>query len=112
MSSPPSPSEPLLPLPAVQSTRSRLGARRYTPTSEKAKGKQRADPFEPIDDIAEGRPPRARPSTSRGRGAIVIFTNEAEVSGGNLEVWIDEGESVGRLKDKVRGEVFGARVLT
>ena len=101
MSSPSSPNAPLLPLPALQSTRSKLGARRFTPTSEKAKGKQRADPFaDPDDDGRDGLPEPAT-SNARGRGAIVIFTNEAEISGGNLDVWIDEGESVGRLKDKV-----------
>jgi len=37
----------------------------------------------------------------RGRRVTVIFSNEEKE--GNLEVWIEPGETVGKVKDQVRG---------
>lgn len=52
---------------------------------------------------AAGPPPR------RGRCVTIIFSNESEVAGGNLEVWVEEGESVGKVKDQVRLTACGGR---
>ncbi|BEI89271.1 uncharacterized protein CcaverHIS019_0206330 [Cutaneotrichosporon cavernicola] len=109
MSTPPEPSEnePLLPPPASMgpASRSKLHARRYLPPpSDKAKGKQRA--ISPSDDEAQAPPdlPKAKGKTRApdpGRPVTVIFSNE-EDAGGHLEVWVEEGESVGKVKDKIR----------
>ncbi|GMK55149.1 hypothetical protein CspeluHIS016_0202050 [Cutaneotrichosporon spelunceum] len=105
MSTPPelSENEPLLPPPAMgPASRSKLHARRYLP-SDKAKGKQRATtPAASDDDAAEAstvRTPAASRVPDPGRPVTVIFSNE---SSGNLEVWVEEGESVARVKDKIR----------
>jgi hypothetical protein len=44
---------------------------------------------------------KAKKKEMRGRHVTIIFSNEAEVAGGNLEVWVDEGETVGSVKDQV-----------
>lgn len=105
----PSENEPLLPPSAhmAPASRSKLQARRYLPEpqSDKARGKQRAvegDDDEPLtserrSDKGKG---RAEPPVDLGRPVTVIFSNE-EDAGGHLEVWVEEGESVGKVKDKV-----------
>jgi hypothetical protein len=103
MSTPPADeNEPLLPPPASMgpASRSKLHARRYLPPqSDKAKGKQRATspPDEEPPTEGKGKQRAADP----GRPVTVIFSNE-EDAGGHLEVWVEEGESVGKVKDKVR----------
>jgi hypothetical protein len=108
--------EPILPIsippPTPQpilsaASRSKLAARRYLPSdpsaglSEKSKGKQRADVDFNNDVDAEqvegdiGGEGQAR----RGRAITIIFSNED--SGKNLDLWIEEGESVGSVKDQV-----------
>ena len=37
-----------------------------------------------------------------GRHVTVVFSNESEMAGGNLELWIESGESVGSVKDQIR----------
>lgn len=107
----PSENEPLLPPSAhmAPASRSKLHARRYLPEpqSDKARGKQRAlegedDDREPSSSErrSEKGKSRAAPSVDLGRPVTVIFSNE-EDAGGNLEVWVEEGESVGKVKDKV-----------
>ncbi|CAK9784614.1 hypothetical protein CC85DRAFT_270087 [Cutaneotrichosporon oleaginosum] len=97
----PSENEPLLPAPANMgpASRSKLHARRYLPQSDKAKGKQRAttppDDEPPTLDKGKARAPDV------GRPVTIIFSNE-EDAGGHLEVWVEEGESVGKVKDKIR----------
>ncbi|WOO76827.1 DSC E3 ubiquitin ligase complex subunit 3 [Vanrija pseudolonga] len=111
MSSPPQEDQPLLPpgthLTAAAS-RSKLQARRYltppegppSPKSEKARGKQRAvdtsDEDEPAVPKAKGKARKAE----AGRAVTVIFSNEE--AGGNLEVWVEDGESVGHVKENIR----------
>jgi hypothetical protein len=130
MSSPPDENHPLLPPSSHLATpsRSKLGARRYIPNgspdderegvagtgaaakSDKARGKQRA--VDVSDDERDAGASSASPSiptaTSKdkgkgkqrdelGRAVTVIFSDDA----GNLEVWVDEGESVGHVKEKV-----------
>ena len=81
-------------------SRSKLAARRYLP-SEKAKGKQRA-----IDHDLEGdlEVESASPVESErtGRNVTIIFSNESDSGGGNLELWVEEGQSVGSVKEQVR----------
>ena len=115
---------PLLPLPAT-SSRSKLQARRIVPLTEKAKGKQRAEPEELLEPERPTYPPPLSPKRSvrghiertasvrdaaednerevevRGRAVTVIFSNEAESGGGNLELWVEDGETVGSVKDQV-----------
>lgn len=93
---------PLLP-PGTHPTPSRkLGARRYVP-SDKAKGKQRADPDTVLSDEEPSSPTRAtrtRPgveSEGLGRPVTVIFSNDDT----HLQVWVEEGENVRHVKDKV-----------
>jgi hypothetical protein len=47
---------------------------------------------------------KAKKKEMRGRHVTIIFSNEAEVAGGNLEIWVDEGETVGSVKDQVSDE--------
>lgn len=96
-------SQPLLPPSSelMPASRSKLQARRYIstspetgaaalpPLSDKAKGKQRAEP-EPVDEPHE-----------HGCSVTVIFSNE-ESAGGNLDVWVEDTESVASVKDKIR----------
>lgn len=119
MPSPHTESEPLLPPPVTQSSsspthhRSKLNARRTSNLppppvlSEKSKGKQRA-----VDqDQLESLPLLASPledeehevkRAPRGRHVTVIFSGEGdEASEGNLEIWIEDGESVGTVKEQV-----------
>ncbi|WVR06491.1 hypothetical protein IAU60_003522 [Kwoniella sp. DSM 27419] len=49
----------------------------------KSKGKNRAD-------------------RERGRHATIMFSNESEMTGGNLDLWVEEGESVGSVKEKIK----------
>jgi hypothetical protein len=48
----------------------------------------------------------------RGRCVTVRFTGDSEAGGGDLDVWVEEGESVGSVKEKVSltflGNAFGA----
>jgi hypothetical protein len=111
-------------------SRSKLAARRYLPLrtpssaqtplplSEKSRGKQRAllDEFpvhetgfeDEVDrervegEIAGGEELGDGTSSGKGRGRAItiIFSNE-DSGGGNLEVWVEEGESVGSVKDQV-----------
>lgn len=112
MSSPPQEDQPLLPPGAhltAAASRSKLQARRYltqpegppSPKSEKARGKQRAvdtsDEDEPALPKAKGKARKAE----AGRAVTVIFSNEE--AGGNLEVWVEDGESVGHVKENVSG---------
>lgn len=41
--------------------------------------------------------PAEEESTTTGRAVTVIFSDDT----GNLEVWVDDGESVGHVKEKV-----------
>lgn len=105
----PSENEPLLPPSAhmAPASRSKLHARRYLPEpqSDKARGKQRAVDDESDDDDASpsatgGKGKERAAPVDQGRPVTVIFSNESE-AGGNLEVWVEDGESVGKVKDKV-----------
>lgn len=100
----PSESEPLLPPPASMgpASRSKLHARRYLPPpqSDKARGKQRAHSA-PEDEAPLDKGKARAPPADQGRPVTVIFSNE-EDAGGHLEVWVEEGESVGKVKDKIR----------
>ncbi len=102
--------EPLLPPPVTQlsaASRSKLAARRYLP-SEKAKGKQRALTIDPEPALESGYDGDLDLGTSSslgtgrtGRNVTIIFSNESESGGGNLELWVEEGESVGSVKEQV-----------
>ena len=110
-SSKPEESLPLLsPQPHHSPTlRSKLSARRHVPISEKAKGKQRAvesdleaqpligDDVE--DDEAEEKEKEKGKKVQRGRRVTVIFSNEEKE--GNLELWVEPDETVGKVKDQV-----------
>lgn len=37
----------------------------------------------------------------KGRCVTVRFTGDQEAGGGDLDVWVEEGESVGSVKEKV-----------
>lgn len=93
-------------------SRSRLGARRHIslPLTDKAKGKQRA--VEPdleaqsllhgnIDDDGEEdeRKEKVVKKVEKGRRVTVIFSNEEKE--GNLELWVEPDETVGKVKDQV-----------
>ncbi|RSH90943.1 hypothetical protein EHS25_010119 [Saitozyma podzolica] len=108
-------------------SRTRLSGRRLPglAISERARGKQRAFQFaqrehralRPDDDDAPNREGledddelkrrdkgrgKTKKKEMRGRHVTIIFSNEAEVAGGNLEIWVDEGETVGSVKDQIR----------
>jgi hypothetical protein len=114
MSSSPPDSEPLLPPPATHlssASRSKLAARRFL-RSERSKGKQRAEPDltpndedEPdVEAFNSGGGGKEGLGMSRtGRNVTVIFSNESDSGGGggNLEIWVEEGESVGSVKEQV-----------
>lgn len=76
--------------------------------SEKAKGKQRASVgFEDVVDDSEQGADRATRREdakavpeAKGRSVTVIFANEGP-EGGKVDVWVEEGESVGKVKDQV-----------
>ncbi|RXK40023.1 hypothetical protein M231_02663 [Tremella mesenterica] len=108
---------PLLALPvtSMSSASRRLQARRYLAPpalSSKAKGKQRAispeldlDPegsrgsgvnVENEDDESL----RRMEEEVRGRCVTIIFSNEE--GGGDLELWVEEGETVASVKDQIR----------
>ena len=111
-SSKPEESLPLLsPQPHHSPTlRSKLSARRHVPISEKAKGKQRAvesdSEAQPLigddiedDDEAEEKEKEKGKKVQRGRLVTVIFSNEEKE--GNLELWVEPDETVGKVKDQV-----------
>lgn len=107
-------------LPTTTPRNSRLGARRISSVrpddqhlplpnlSDKAKGKRRALPDDHNNEEdgssnnASGLGSRKKAvEEERGRSITFRFTGEA-VDLGDLDVWVDAGESVGRVKDKVR----------
>ena len=100
-------SEPLLPPPATHlsaASRSKLAARRYLP-SEKAKGKQRASESDSEGDEQDAAIDTAgsgEVGKSHGRHVTIVFANESEPGRGNLEMWVEQGESVGSVKEQVR----------
>jgi hypothetical protein len=78
--------------------------------TDKAKGKQRA--VEPdleaqsllhgdVDDAGEEdeRKEKAVKKVEKGRRVTVIFSNEEKE--GNLELWVEPDETVGKVKDQV-----------
>lgn len=84
--------------------------------SEKARGKQRARALSGIsaasrgdneredetgsrEGLGEGSQIHSQPQ-ARGRSVTVIFANEGP-EGGKVDVWVEEGESVGMVKDQV-----------
>lgn len=97
--------------------------------SEKSRGKQKADPTVDVD-LEKGHPGSYLPhesessrksgngaaeegrsaeqqgsgsgAKSAGRHVTVVFSNESESGGGNLELWVEDGESVGSVKDQIR----------
>jgi hypothetical protein len=87
-----------------------LSARRHVPLTEKAKGKQRA-----VESDLEAQPLMAdngdgeeeleaekrekEKKVERGRRITVIFSNEGKE--GNLELWVEPDETVGKVKDQV-----------
>ena len=112
------PNDPILPI-ATTTRSSRLGARRISSVrsddplhlplpnlSDKAKGKRRAtDPDDHQNDdedrtSGKGKSKVEPVEEERGRSITFRFTGEA-VDSGDLDVWVDAGESVGRVKDKV-----------
>jgi hypothetical protein len=108
-SSQPEESLPLLsPQPQHSPTlRHKLSARRHVPLTEKAKGKQRAvepdseaqslldEDLEGVDEEIE----KKEKKVERGRRITVIFSNEGKE--GNLELWVEPDETVGKVKDQV-----------
>lgn len=102
-------------------SRSKLGARRHIslPLTEKAKGKQRATETDRDIDLeaqnltsepneidqgdatssgkTEGE--KVKEVEVRGRRITIIFSNEGKE--GNLELWVEPGETVGSVKDQV-----------
>jgi hypothetical protein len=108
-SSQPEESLPLLsPQPQHSPTlRHKLSARRHVPLTEKAKGKQRAvepdleaQPLieEDLDGVDEEIEKKEK-KVERGRRITVIFSNEGKE--GNLELWVEPDETVGKVKDQV-----------
>jgi hypothetical protein len=108
-SSQPEESLPLLsPQPQHSPTlRHKLSARRHVPLTEKAKGKQRAvEPdleaqplmHEDLDGVDEETEKKEK-KVERGRRITVIFSNEGKE--GNLELWVEPDETVGKVKDQV-----------
>lgn len=74
--------------------------------SEKSKGKQRAanqDTFDAplVTSPLEEDEPRSK--VVRGRHVTIIFSGEGDgAAEGNLEIWVEDDESVGTVKDQVR----------
>jgi hypothetical protein len=85
--------------------------------TEKVKGKQRAvepdleaqhlladnDSYNDDEDDSDREIKESRRAkvVERGRRVTVIFSNEEKE--GNLELWIEPGETVGKVKDQVCG---------
>lgn len=71
--------------------------------SEKAKGKQRADPDsvlsddEPSSPLDKGKGKASPEDDGVGRPVTIIFSNDDS----HLQVWVEEGENVRHVKDKV-----------
>ena len=97
-------------------TRQNSGGLRVQGMSEKARGKQRARALSGIsaasrgdneredetgsrEGLGEGSQIHSQPQ-ARGRSVTVIFANEGP-EGGKVDVWVEEGESVGMVKDQV-----------
>lgn len=93
-------------------SRSRLGARRHIslPLTDKAKGKQRAvEPDLEAQSLLHGndeddgeeneRKEKVVKKVEKGRRVTVIFSNEEKE--GNLELWVEPDETVGKVKDQV-----------
>ena len=85
-----------------------MSARRHVPISEKAKGKQRAvesdleaQPLigDDVEDDIEAEDKEKGKKVQRGRRVTVIFSNEEKE--GNLELWVEPDETVGKVKDQV-----------
>ncbi|WVQ96524.1 hypothetical protein IAU59_003629 [Kwoniella sp. CBS 9459] len=49
-----------------------------------------------------GKKGKGKGKEERGRHVTIIFSNESENTGGNLEIWVEDGESVGSVKDQIR----------
>jgi len=86
-----------------------------TALSEKAKGKQRASSEHrpsllfpglvqsPEDEDGPVSPVRPSSKTARrtGRAVTIIFSGEEDgTSEGNLDIWVEDGESIGSVKDQ------------
>ena len=126
----PTPSSSSGPQPTLSpASRSKLGARRHIslpPTSEKSKGKQRAlepglngevdleaqnlmaEPGEIDGDTHGDGASGVRKKVEKGRRVTVIFSNEGKE--GNLELWVEPGETVGSVKDQVSLLSSGGRI--
>ncbi|OCF35126.1 hypothetical protein I316_03167 [Kwoniella heveanensis BCC8398] len=73
------------------------------PSSSLATGSP--DSGDPGTDSQKGNSNRGHGKKSkeeRGRHVTIIFSNESENTGGNLEIWVEGGESVGSVKDQIR----------
>ena len=90
-------------------SRSKLAARRFLP-SEKAKGKQRAIEHD-IEGELEVESTSPVENERTGRNVTIIFSNESDSGGGNLELWVEEGQSVGSVKEQVRVVLSESRLL-
>lgn len=109
----PDENHPLLPPGAHPTPSRKLGARRYVP-SEKAKGKQRADPDTVMSDDEPSSPSpldkgkgKAPPEDDAvGRPVTIIFSNDDS----HLQVWVEEGENVRHVKDKVSSSAFATKL--
>jgi len=54
------------------------------------------------ESLKERKAKGKRPAKKAGRCVTIIFSGEEEgTSEGNLEIWVDDGESVGSVKDQV-----------
>ena len=96
-------------------SRSKLGARRHIslPLTDKARGKQRASADSPEVDLeaqhltsepgevddGDAIPDGRKAKVEKGRRVTIIFSNEGKE--GNLELWVEPGETVGSVKDQV-----------
>lgn len=56
------------------------------------------DPHHPKEDRQE------EEEEEKGRCVTVRFTGDSEAGGGDLDVWVEEGESVGSVKEKVSSD--------
>ena len=94
-----------------------FGDRPHRTLSEKAKGKQRASSEpqpsgglfpnlvqSPVDEDGPSSPIKTSSKTKRrtGRAVTIIFSGEEDgTSEGNLDIWVEDGESIGSVKDQV-----------
>jgi hypothetical protein len=81
--------------------------------SEKAKGKRPVrgdpakdgssiDPNENEDDESLLDTATKTAREKRGRNITIMFANAGEGDGGNLELWVEDGENIANVKDQVR----------